>query len=237
MFDSVKEVLNKDLGPVEVKKFLEMELEIKKLKGLLETEVKLKEFLLLEVDVKRLMPSNAVTPINKQYNRRSDDKNNATPNNPTSMLPTYDIGLIETLQKDHRELLFIYAGIMANAEAKKYTLVAEQLELFSARFTEYIHVADKGLYGYLKDYIKLKYPKRIKAFNELSLEMKNLYLSVFYSLNQSPNVPFNEKTYDGFIHEFGLLGEQLRERIEREEKVLFEMYEKSHQAVEVSILA
>ena len=50
-------------------------------------------------------------------------------------------------------------------------------------------------------------------------------------------MPFNEKSYDGFIHEFGLLGEQLRERVEREENVLFEMYEKSHQAVEVSIMA
>lgn len=235
MFDTVKEVLNKDLGSIEVKKFLEMEIEIKKLKGLLETEVKLKEFLLQEVDVKRLMPVNAKAPI-KQYDRRSDGNKDIPTATPSSMLPTYDLGLIETLQKDHRELLFIYAGIMTNAEAKKYTLVADQLELFSARFTEYFQVADKGLYGYLKVYIKLKYPKRRKAFTALNLEMKNLYLSVFYSLNQSPNVPFNEKSYDGFIHEFGLLGEQLRERVEREEKVLFKMYKDSHKAVDAPMM-
>lgn len=235
MFDSVKEVLNKDLGSIDVKKFLEMEVEINKLKDLLETEVKLKEFLLQEVDVKRLMPANTKTPV-KQYDRRSDDKRSISIDTPSSMLPTYDLGLIETLQKDHRELLFIYAGIMTNAESKKYKLVAEQLELFSARFTEYFQVADKGLYGYLKIYISQKYPKRKKAFSALNLEMKNHYISIFYTLNQSQNVPFNEKSYSGFLHEFNLLGEQLRTRIEREESVLFKMYKESHQAKDAPLI-
>jgi len=231
MFDSVKEALNKDINTSDVKKFLEMEIEIKKLKDLLETEVKLKEFLLQEVDVKRLMPAGMDEPV-KQYDRRSDDTKSLT-NTPSSMLPTFDLGLIKTLQKDHRELLFIYAGIMTNAENKKYDLVAEQLSLFSERFTEYFHVGDRGLYGYLKTYIKLKQPKRQKAFSALNLEMKNLYISIFYSLNQSVNIPFNERSYDGFIQEFRFVGEQLKERIEREEKVLFKMYEESHQVKDV----
>jgi len=235
MFDSVKEVLNKDINPQEIKKFLAMEVEIKQLKELLETEIKLKEFLLQEVDVKHLIPVNGKTPV-QQYNRRSDDENRTSATN-SPLLPTYDLGLIKTLQKDHRELLFIYAGIMTNAESRKYKLVAEQLILFSERFTEYFHVADKGLYGYLKAYIKQKQPKRQKAFSTLSLEMKNLYLSVFYSLNQSPNIPFNENSYDGFINEFKYLGEQLSNRIEREEKVLFRMYEESHQAKDILSVA
>ena len=232
MFDSVKEALNKDINPSDVKKFLEMEVEIKKLKELLETEVKLKEFLLQEVDVKRLMPANAKMSVKHFNDRRSDDRNRSM-STPSSLLPAYDLGLIKTLQKDHQELLFIYAGLMTHAENKKYELVVEQLSLFSERFTEYFHVADRGLYGYLKTYIKLKQPKRQKAFSALNLEMKNLYLSIFYSLNQSSNVPFNENSYEGFIEEFRFVGEQLKERIEREESVLFKMYEESHQAKDI----
>ena len=233
MFDSVKEVLNKDIGSIELKKFLEMEVEIKKLKDLLETEVKLKEFLLQEVDVKSLIPKNRKKSVEENI---PSDVSNKPVFNKSLLLPTYDLGLIETLEKDHRELLFIYAGIMTNAEGRKYKLVAEQLELFSARFTEYMQVVDKGLYGYLKLYVQLKYPKRQRAFASLCLEMKNLYLSIFYSLNQSANVPFNEESYDGFIHEFKLLGEQLRERVEREENVLFKMYEESHQAEDAPLM-
>jgi len=228
MLDSVKEVLNKDISAREIKKVLEMEIEIKRLKELLETEIKLKEFLLQEIDVKSLVSKKSNDQLETKLEKKSVEK--------PKLLPAYDIGLIESLQKDHRELLFIYAGIMANAEMKKYKLVAEQLGLFSARFTDYFNVAEKGLYSYLTRYIKQKYPKRTRAFSELSLEMKNIYISIFYSLNQSPNVPFNEKTHDAFIHEFEALGEQLNDRINREKKVLFKMYEKSHQAEDIVLM-
>ncbi len=230
MFDSVKEVLTKDINPSEIKKFLEMEVEIKQLKDLLDTEIKLKEFLLQEVDVKQLI-SKTETPKTSGLANAIEDKIVLVDDTP--LLPAYDLGLIKTLQKDHRELLFICAGIMTNAENRNYKQVAEQLALFSERFTGYFHVADKGLYGYLKAYIQIKQPKRQRAFAALNLEMKNLYLSVFYSLNQSSNIPFNESSYDGFIHEFRLLGDQLKERIKREEKVLFKMYEESHQAKDI----
>ncbi len=206
MFDSVKEVLNKDVNPKEIKKFLEMEVEIKQLKDLLETEIKLKEFLLQEVDVKKLI-SKAEYP-DTDLEKALDDKVSPVVNK--ALLPAYDLGLIKTLQKDHRELLFICAGVMTNAENRNYKLVADQLVLFSERFTSYFHVADKGLYGYLKTYIQIKQPKRQRAFSALNLEMKNIYLSVYYALNQSPNIPFNEESYDGFIQEFRLVGEQLR---------------------------
>ena len=229
MLDSVKEVLNRDIKTLDIKKVLEMEIEIKKLKGLLETEVKLKEFLLQEIDVKSLVSKKSDDELLSQNRIKSLEK--------PKLLPAYDIGLIESLQKDHSELLFIYSGIMANAENKKYKLVGEQLELFSARFTSYFHVAEKGLYIYLTQYIKQKYPKRTRAFSELNLEMKNIYISIFYSLNQSPNVPFNENSFEAFINEFEALGQQLNERIEREKKVLFKMYVKSHQAEEIVVMS
>ena len=67
--------------------------------------------------------------------------------------------------------------------------------------------------------------------------MKNIYISIFYSLNQSPNVPFNEKSHDAFMQEFKTLGEQLNDRINREKTVLIKMYEKSHHAEDIVVMS
>jgi hypothetical protein len=274
MFDSAKELLNSDINPVNIKKFLAMEVEIHQLKELLEKEVKLKEFMLQELDVKKIVSktisnkSNKITenidtqshqqqkeesysPENdrrKSDSRRDDDNLRINDDRRISFgrrkadntekdlnaLPAYDLGLIQTLEKSHKELLFIYESIMSYARQKNYKIVSEQLHLFSEQFTNYFYIVDQQLYSYLRVYINIKQPKRKKAFSALNLEMKNLYLSIYYSLNQSPNIPMSDKNHEGFISEFDLLGEQLKERFEREEKVLMKIYEESHEVENIS---
>lgn len=260
MFDSVKEVLNKDVNPKEIKKYLEMEVEIKQLKVLLETEVKLKEILLQEVDVKTLLTKRSVVTDSvtnseeKKVDRREagggrkDDnlridsdrrisfgrRKSDEPKKSFTTLPAYDLSLIQTIEKSHKELLFIYESIMLLAKEKEYKRVASQLTLFSEEFNRYFHLADQQLYSYLKIYINVKQPKRKKAFAALNLEMKNLYLSIYYSLHQSPNIPIKDETFEGFISEFSLLGEQLKARFEREDKVIMKMYKESHQIEDIS---
>jgi iron-sulfur cluster repair protein YtfE (RIC family) len=95
-------------------------------------------------------------------------------------------------------------------------------------------MSDKELYSYLKAFIHQRYPNREKAFTELSLEMKNISISIFFTLTQSYNLPLNESTHDGFVKEFELLGVQLEDRISREERVLFPMYEKSRELKDIS---
>jgi len=253
----VKEVLTKDIDTKPIHDFLEMEVEITRLKEMLATEVKLKEFLLQEVDIKSffsakqeemIMPSemnvedeirtkdpafvDAAEEVDGIVSKANETEINAEP--PKSMLPVYDLGLLGTLRNDQKEILFIYNEIMRFTKEKKYQLAADHLEKLTSRITAHFHMSDKELYTYLKAYVHQIYPKREKAFTELSLEMKNISISIFYSLTQSPNFPINSSNYDAFIPEFRHLGEQLQDRINREEKVLFPMYEKSRELKSIS---
>ncbi|MEE9325879.1 MAG: hypothetical protein V3U71_01195, partial [Cocleimonas sp.] len=123
---------------------------------------------------------------------------------------------------------------MKFAKEKKHRLAADQLAVFTSRVASHFHMSDKELYSYLKAFIHQKYANREKAFTELSLEMKNISISIFYTLTQSSNLPLIESTHDGFIKEFELLGEQLQDRFDREERVLFPMYEKSRELKDIS---
>ena len=245
MLSAVKDVLTKDIKDIavkDIKNFLEMEIEIEKLKALLATEVKLKEFLLQEINVSDFVPrhnkaESTSDESTETENIASDDvdkQNKAGISNSKIMLPSFDYALIEKLHTDHEELLFIYRELMKNARDRKYPLVAVHLERFTSRITEHYALADKDLYSYLKVYIQLKYPKRVKAFSELSLEMKNISLSIFFSVSQSPHIPLNEMNYEEFMDEFNQLGSLLRTRINREKQVLFKMYKESNEAKEIS---
>ena len=251
MLDSVKEILTKEYDISEIlekeietkhlKEFLAQEIEIKKLKELLATEIKLKEFLIQEIDIKKMFSSSeqatAETDSKDTENQRVETKPAAI--NPVKkekhiMLPPYDYTLIESLNKSYEEILFVHGEIMKFAESRKYESVASRLDYFSTMIKAHFQRADKELYSYLKMFIQQKYPKREKAFTELSLEMKNISIEIFFSLTQSPNIPVNEASREKFLKEFHYLGELLDRRIHREETVLFVMYEESNEALDIS---
>lgn len=181
------------------------------------------EFVDVEVDIEEIREATFNAPL-------LEIKNKA----PVRKLPVYDLGLLETLRNEQKEILFIYGEIMKFANEKKHRLASDQLAMFRSRVASHFQMSDKELYSYLKAFIHQKYPNREKAFTELSLEMKNISISIFYTLTQSPNVPLNELTHDGFIKEFDLLGEQLQDRFGREKRVLFPMYEKSRELKDIS---
>lgn len=213
MLGSVKDVLTKDL-------------EVEKLKRVLESEVRLKEFLLHEVKVKNLF-------TNKKNKPKADDKiNNKTLNEAAikGLMQGYDKELVETLKTDHRELLFVYDQIIKNAKAKKFTLVNVHLETFKNLLTQHYHKADEKLYKHLELLIQHKYPKRQKAFNAINDEMKKISISIFYSLSETVEIELSNDTYYCFMCSFTKLGRQLRKRIHREVTLLHNMYEESHTA-------
>jgi len=149
-------------------------------------------------------------------------------------LPAYDYSLIKMLEEDQVELLFIYKEMMKHAEAEQYTAAAGRLEAFSSKIKAHFHKTDKELYSYLRTFIQLKYPKRERAFNELSLEMKNISIEIFFSITQSPFIPVNDRSREEFIKEFTHLGKLLQTRIHREQTVLHVMYDESNGATNIS---
>ena len=234
MLGSVKEILTRE---VNIKEFLEMEIEVKKLKQLLETEIKLKEFLIQEIDIKHLFSGNdqdKALKVAKIDNSKQPQLLEKPVKAAKKLLPPFDYSLVDSLRKDHKEILFIYNEMMKYAAAKDYPKVSGRLELFSRKIREHYQKADVDLYAYLKCHIQQKYPKREKAFTELSLEMKNISIEIFFIISQSTNIPLNDKRYDGFMKEFTHLGEQLNKRIDREESVLFMMYKKCNEALDIS---
>lgn len=241
----VKGILTKE---VNVKEFLEMEIELTKLKELLATEIKLKEFLVQEIDLGSLLSkesSNTSVNIGETSNdelnegtafsEASDSKDDLTDISVIKRdLPAYDYTLIETLHAEHKRIRFIFNKIMSFTIEKDYEKVAGQLETFNSEIRRHYQKADIELYAYLKTYVQIKYPQREKAFTQLSLEMKNLSIEIYYTISQSPNIPLSGKTYNGFMKEFMTVGKLLNERILREESVLFKMYKQTHAAKDIS---
>lgn len=259
MLDSVKEILTKE---VDVKEFLEMEIELTKLKKLLATEIKLKEFLVQEIDLKSFL-SNTYSNKNdavkkqmaenneleasadesalKQKELSSNQKQTATPTATVAAvtkvkrdLPAYDFTLIDELTAEHKNIRFIFNQIMSFTISKDYEKVAGQLDIFGMAVRKHYQKSDIELYAYLKTYVQIKYPTREKSFTQLSLEMKNLSIEIFYIISQSPNIPAREETHAGFIKEFMSLGKLLNERINKEQNLLFKMYEQTNAAKSIS---
>lgn len=239
----VKEFLTKE---IDIKEFLEMEIELTKLKKVLATEVKLKEFLIQEIDLSSLLSSNTTVSTDSDRvldeesaelninDRRAKGRRKTDKVNPTKDLTAYDYGLIQLLSEEHKEIRFIFNRVMSYAVEKKYENATIQLDIFNKEIRDHYKKADIELYAYLKTYVQIKYPKREKAFTQLSLEMKNLSIEIFYIISQSPNLPLSDKTHDGFIKEFITLGKLLNERIHREENLLFKMYEQTNKAKSIS---
>jgi len=237
----VKELLNKE---IDVKEFLEMEIELTKLKKVLATEIKLKEFLVQEIDLGSFMSDksakkNSVKTESDPKLLSSNESDSTEVKTqvllkPKRNLPAYDYGLINLLDEEHTKIRFIFNRIMSLAIEKKYQGIATQLDIFNKEMREHYHKSDIELYAYLKTYVQIKYPKREKAFSQLSLEMKNISIEIFYIMSQSPNLPLSDKTHAGFMKEFLSLGKLLNERINREKSLLFKMYEQTKEAKSIS---
>jgi len=239
MLEAVKETLTKE---VDVKEFLEMEIELTKLKELLATEIKIKEFLVQEIDLKNLMPvantddeESELKLVNQQAVQQLDEDTEKLKAPPKKReLPAYDLSLINNLTEEHRELRFIYDELMRYAVDHDYEKAANRLEQLNTTIRDHYRRADTDLYAYLKTYIQIKHPKREKAFTQLSLEMKNISIEIFYTISQSPNLPLKKETHRAFMKEFIHFGKLMNERIIRETRVLFKMYEETHEAKTIS---
>ena len=228
MIDSVKDTLLKEIEVDDVKDFLEMEIELKKLKKLLLTEIKIKEFLLKEIRLKDLLPDIKVTiPADP---KETEEAIEATPElaeteeEANTRCLSYDVSLVEQLRRDHEDLRFIYKEIIKSSKAEKFALVAVHVDTFTKLALRHYATADETLYPFLREHIVRQYPSHKKAVELLTLEMKDISVSIIYSLTQIAKIPVNEIIISCLTKEFVRIGEQLINRIDREERILFPLY-------------
>jgi len=242
----VKGILTKE---VKVKEFLDMEIELTKLKQLLATEIKLKEFLVQEIDLATLLSnksqnlseadeldlsSKTITEDTVSSNKTKVEGEEDTTIAAKKDLPAFDYALIDSLNEDHKQIRFVFNRLMKFAVEKDYEKVSGQLEVFNQEIREHYQRTDTELYKYLKTYVHIKYPEREKAFAQLSFEMKNISIEIFYIISQSPNIPLSDDTYAAFMKEFMGVGKLLNERINQEKAILFKMYEQTHVVKSIS---
>lgn len=228
MLESVKETLIKEIEYKEVKDFFEMEIELKKLRELLLAEIKIKEFLLQDIHFKDFLPDIEINiPTSKKAKSSSKEKNNGLGNIASESSLRCDANLLATLRNDHDELKFCFKEMIRSAKLEKYSLVPVHIETFTTLALKHYKVADEIFYPHLRTHIKDRYPKYEGAINSLSLEMKEISAAIVFSLYQVAKIPINEVVIKCLIKEYIWLGEQLINRIDREERILFHLYEDS----------
>lgn len=154
--------------------------------------------------------------------------------NSAKSLSAYDTSLIGALEKDHEEILIAYHQVMGSANYKDYGAINYFLGEFASLCTKHFQKEDKKLYGYLKSLASNKSQVDQSVVNDFSTEMIITSTSIFSSISQSPNIPVNKNNIDSFIKEFSEMGLKLKDRIEREESILYPIYENCRKVVDIS---
>ena len=172
--------------------------------------------------------------INKKAKSQSQSKSQDFDSHWNRNLPAYDMSLIGALESDHDQLLDLYTNVLKAARNQKYSVLQLALVDFATTFTDHIQVEDELLYGYLKIMARNKTQLEQKIVADFSSEMKNISISIITFLTQSPHIPVNESNVDCFLKEFQIIGSLLQDRIQREEKVLYPIYNESRKVVNIS---
>ena len=240
-----KNILFKDIEVEAIKELLLSEIDISKLKESLVADIKqtllkeidmsgIKETLTKDITFKKNVSDLENEGTGKESRVKIDDNKIEKEAEASKKLdlPAYKYKFTETLIEEHKELLSIYESIMHSAREKEFTMMPMMLSKFSkmchSHFTE-----EEELYTFVKSLAGSRSEIEKKVATEFSVEMKNLSVSLFTTLNQSSFIPVTDNSVSGFIKEFGEIGTILQERIGREEKILFPMYENSRKVVDI----
>jgi len=169
---------------------------------------------------KKVSKSETIEPPHKKILPKKND------------LPLFDPDLVKDLENDHQEILLEYQDVLQCAENRDFEELPKQLETFSSKLINHIRKEDEELYLYMKSLASYNGSIEEKVCGEFVAEMKKITISMFYTLSQSPNVPVNDQNVEQFIEEFKGLGKELQDRIIREERIIYPMYENSRKHVD-----
>ncbi len=247
----VKNIFFRDIEVNVIKEALMKEIDIAKLRESLVDDIK--ESLLKEIDVSALKEAltkdiifrkedgeiiqDEYSPITNEFEEFSDSAELSPEpapieNNKKAKIPAYKYGLVDSFMKDHKEIYSIYEIIMSNAKDKDYATLPLMLSNFSKKLLTHFN-EEEELFVYMKALAASRSDIEKRIATEFSSEMKNLSISVIDIINNSNFIPVSDNTVEGFIAEFEELANILNDRISREEKVLYPMYENSRQVVDI----
>lgn len=136
----------------------------------------------------------------------------------------YDPALIGRLVEDHRALVALYQEILGAAEAGRLQETTALLAEFRKQLTAHLLTEAVKLYVYLRHRLGRE-PARLKQMRAFSSEMVKIGRVVIAVIEEHARLHDAPEKRAPFIERWKEIGAVLSDRIDREERLLYPMYE------------
>lgn len=140
---------------------------------------------------------------------------------------SYNPDLIRQYHEDHRQLLGLFARAKQAAEAGHWPEVETTLTTFRTALTDHLLSESIRLYTYLKQQIAGD-PDSMDMMKSFSSEMNSIGRVVMSFLDGQKDLGRSPAKQGAFLPVWTEIGRTLGDRIAREEKTLYPMYQDSH---------
>ncbi len=157
----------------------------------------------------------------------------ATPEPETKQKPSlqalpilYRNGLVEKMKQDHQSLLHIYTQLITAAEQKNAVETKQQIKTFHNQLSEHLSEEYKDLYVFL-EYFSMHYQPDLKdSIRDFKSEMQDISRTVMGIIHRHEYETLEtDESFSSVLSDFGMLGDALVDRINREESDLYEIYD------------
>jgi len=136
----------------------------------------------------------------------------------------YNKDLMETLIKDHKNLVEEFTKIAKLAQGKKYKTLKQNLKAFKVNFEIHNYSEKIQLYLYLKNYYKDTDNENF--IDDMAKSAEEIYKDTYGFLKKYENIEFNDQYLGLFQSELEAIGKILQSRIEIEESELYTLYKR-----------
>jgi len=163
-------------------------------------------------------PSSAYAHRPEEHARRPI----VVPDRPTGL--AYDPGLIAEFLDTHQKLVYLHGHARSCAAVGDWKGTSAALGAFRIELTDHLVSEGIRLYVYLKQSLKDE-PEVQAQMRHFATEMHGIGAAVMKYLDAVRDIATETYQRAGFIEQWDQIGGTLVQRIQREEKVLYPMYQ------------
>lgn len=136
----------------------------------------------------------------------------------------YDPKLVPQLQEDHVELLTTYKRINVLLNDGRFEEIPGALKQFKRRLEGHLLTENVRFYNYVEQQLA-EDPVNIDIIHDFRKEMNSIARTVVGFLKKYITSGVGSANFQVFRKEYEAIGEALQDRIEREERDLYALYE------------
>lgn len=158
----------------------------------------------------------------EQTQRTLVHETSATVRSPRTI--AYDATLVQSLKRDHGDLVRLFTEIGNQAADRRYGSVPAMLSTFKTHFEGHLIAENVRFYNYVENAMQDD-PENLMLIRSFRREMNTIARGVVdfvkkYQINQ-----FDQRTHEAFLEDYRAVGALLAQRIEREEASLYPLYQ------------